>query len=86
MIEGKTASGFQYELSQKRLSNYELVEALSMLDDNPLLLPKVIVLLLGKNQAEKLKDHIRDDEGIVDTQLIEKEITEIFEQQKSVKN
>ena len=86
MISGKTSSGFYYEISPKRLTNYELVETLSMMDDNPLLLPKVIILLLGKKQADELKNHVRDEDGMVDTQLIEKEVAEIFDQQKTVKN
>lgn len=86
MIKGKTESGFEYEISQARLENYELIEALSEVDKNPLLLPKTVNLLLGKEQASKLKDHLRDSEGLVSSEKLSNEITEIFQNQSESKN
>lgn len=86
MIKGKTASGFEYQISKARLENYELIEALSEVDENPLELPKTVNLLLGKEQANKLKDHLRDDEGLVSTEKLSNEIMEIFANQKETKN
>lgn len=86
MIKGKTASGFDYEISKARLENYELIEALSEVDENPLLLPKTVNLLLGKEQANKLKDHLRDSENLVSTEKLSNEIMEIFQSQSEVKN
>ncbi|MDT1997232.1 hypothetical protein AB6834_09415 [Carnobacterium divergens] len=85
-IKGKTQSGFKYEVSKKRLDNYELLEAIGDLDDNPLVLTKVVKLLLGKEQTEKLKDHLRTDDGIVPTEKLSEEITEIFQSQSETKN
>ena len=84
MITGKTSTGFEFSISKKRLENYELVEALAEVDANPLLMPKVVNLLLGE-QAAALKDHVRDEEGLVDVNLMGQEIREIFESQQ-VKN
>jgi len=86
MIEGKTTSGFAFEISKARLENYELIEALSEVDENPLLLPKVVNLLLGKEQAIKLKDHLRDPEGLVSSEKLSNEIMEIFQSQSETKN
>ena len=86
MIKGKTESGFEYEISKARLENYELIEALSEVDENPLLLPKTVNLLLGKEQANKLKDHLRDDEGLVSSEKLSNEIMEIFQNQSETKN
>lgn len=86
MIKGKTESGFEYEISKARLENYELIEALSEIDQNPLLLPKAVNLLLGNEQAYKLKEHLRDNEGLVSTERLSKEIEEIFQSQKETKN
>ncbi|OHX26863.1 hypothetical protein BKX95_07970 [Streptococcus iniae] len=80
----KTKSGFECEISQARLDNYELVEALGELDTNPLKLPKVLNLLLGE-QVETLKNHLRDGDGFVSTEAIMDEVKEIFELTK-VKN
>lgn len=86
MIKGKTKSGFVYEISDARLKNYELVELLAEVDENPLLLPKLVKVMLGDELADKLKDHIRDDEGLVDLDKVNQEIAEIFESQKQIKN
>lgn len=86
LIKGKTKSGFAYEISDARLKNYELVELLAEADENPLLLPKLVKVMLGDELADKLKDHIRDDEGLVDLDKINQEIAEIFESQKAIKN
>lgn len=85
-IEGKTSSGFNYKLSKARLENYELIESLNEVEENPLALPKTVNLLLGKDQAEKLKDHLRDDEELISTEKLSNEIMEIFENQQETKN
>lgn len=86
MIKGDTASGFGYEIAKKRLENYELIEALSEVDENPLLLPKTVNLLLGKEQANRLKEHLRDADGLVPIEKLSVEIEEIFNSQKETKN
>ena len=83
---GVTKSGFAYSILEKNVRNYELVEALGELETNPLALPRVMNLLLGKEQAQKLKDHLRDEDGIVDTEQITSELKNIFESQKRLKN
>lgn len=85
MLEGVTQSGFAYSIEDGRLTNYELLEALSETQTNPLGMPKVVNLLLGE-QANELKDHCRDEKGFVSAQEMEKEIMEIFEAQKTLKN
>ena len=86
MIKGKTKSGFSYELDKERLNNYDLLEAIEDLDENPLVLSRVVNLLLGKEQTKKLKDHLRTDNGIVPTEKMSEEITEIFQNQGETKN
>lgn len=86
MIKGKTKSGFSYELDKDRLNNYELLEAIEELEENPLVLSRVVNLLLGKDQTKKMKDHIRNKDGIVPTEKISEEITEIFQNQGETKN
>lgn len=85
MLKGKTKSGFEFKVTDARLNNYELLENVADVDENPLLLPKVVNLLLGKEQAGRLKDHVRDDDGMVDSGKLGVEIQEIFNFQE-VKN
>ena len=86
MISGETKSGFKFKISKARLENYELIESLSEVDENPLLLPKTVNLLLGKEQTGKLKDHLRDKDGLVPTDKLTDEIMEIFQSQSETKN
>jgi len=86
MVKGTTKSGFEYAIPKENLNNYELVEALGEVEDNPLLIARTIDLLLGKEQKEALKNHLRTDSGIVPTDQITEEIMEIFENEKETKN
>lgn len=78
MIQGKTNSGFKFEIDENQLKNYEFVELVAEVDENELLMPKLLKLLLG-NQVEALKDHIRDENGIVPIEKMVEEIKDIFE-------
>lgn len=84
-LVGVTKSGFEYSIPKKNLNNYELVEVLGEVDTNPLLLPKVLKLLLGKEQVEKLKNHLRDADGIIDTEKMTAELEDIFKAQQKLK-
>lgn len=85
-MKGKTKSGFEYKILKERLDNYELLEAIGELDTNPLILSKVVIMLLGKEQTEKLKDHLRTEDGLVPAEKMSEEITEIFQGQSNTKN
>ena len=77
MIKGTTSSGFEFEIDEKQLKNYEFVELISEVDENELLMPKLLKMLLG-DQVEALKDHIRDEDGIVPIEKMVQEIKDIF--------
>ena len=78
MIKGKTSSGFEFEISEDVANDYELVENLGELEDNPLILGKIVNQILGKEQTARLKDHVRNEKGIVPTDRMTQEIIEIF--------
>ncbi|QBX15871.1 hypothetical protein [Streptococcus equinus] len=77
MIKGTTSSGFEFEIDEKQLKNYEFVELISEVDENELLMPKLLKMLLG-DQVKALKDHIRDEDGIVPIEKMVQEIKDIF--------
>ena len=83
MLKGKTESGFEYEVSDAAMNDYELVEILAEVDTNPLLLPRLVKKLLGDKQKNKLLDHLRTKEGNVPIDLISTEIMEIFQSGKA---
>lgn len=80
MLKGTTTSGFEFEIPFKRTQNYELVEAIAEEESNPLVIPKIVNLLLGE-QAKDLKEHLRDEDGIVDLTKMTEEVKEIFQTQ-----
>lgn len=85
-IKGKTKSGFSYSIEESRLNNYELLETIGELDDNPMVISKMVIMLLGKEQTNQLKDHLRTEDGLVPTDKMTDEITEIFQSQAATKN
>lgn len=86
MLQGKTKTGFEFTLDEERLDNYELLEALGELEENVYQLPKVIKLVLGDEQAKGLKEHLKNEKGIVPSKEMEAELKEIFELVPTLKN
>lgn len=85
LFKGVTKQGFHYEIEKKRLENYELVEYLSEVETNPMLMPKVVTLLLGEDQKNNLKDFLRDKDGLIDSEKLGEVITDIFESREQLK-
>ena len=86
MIKGETNSGFKYSIEEKRLYNYQLLEVIGEIDENPVVAPKALNLLLGKEQAAALKEHVRDEDGIVPAAKMVEELGNIFQNQDQTKN
>lgn len=78
VITGKTKTGFEYEIDKKILNDYELLEEIDNIGKNPLIIIKLLKRLLKEEQLEKLKEHIRNEEGIVPIDKMEKELEDIF--------
>lgn len=85
-VSGETESGFIFNIEVERLDNMELIDALAELEDDPLQMSTVIRLLLGKEDKKRLYDHVRTDEGMVPSELVEKELGEIFTLSQELKN
>ncbi|MFS0997716.1 hypothetical protein [Enterococcus gallinarum] len=86
MIKGETNSGFKYSIEKKRLDNYELLEVINEVGENPTLIPKALKLLLGQEQSNALKEHVRDEDGIVPAEKMIEELGDIFQNQAQTKN
>lgn len=79
-FKGTTKTGFPFDISMERMENYEVVETIAEIDENPLVLPRLLKLLLG-DQVAALKDHVRGKNGMVPTQKLMDEVRDIFESQ-----
>lgn len=84
MIKGQTTSGFNYHIDENILQDYELLEAIAETEKNPIFITKVVRMVLG-DDTDRLKEHVRDENGHVSIEKMNVEITEIFEAQKKLK-
>lgn len=74
MIEGKLSNGFEYTIDDGALDDYELFEALADIDDeeNPRYgnVKKAYKRILGEEQYNALKEHLRGENKRVSTQAM----------------
>lgn len=78
-MEGITESGFAWEIPEESVDNYELLEVLHKIDTgNYGLLPEMVDKLLGTEQRDRLKEHLRDQNGRVTTTGMVSEVMQIF--------
>lgn len=82
----KTSTGFVYSIDENVLNNFELLDLFAEVDENPLLLPKLIRILLGEEGKKALYDHVRLEDGTVPADAISKELVEIISGKPEVKN
>ena len=72
-------NGLELEVNENSLNNMELLDALEeMTDGNELAISKVVKLMLGKENRKKLYDFIRDKDGRVPLEIVDKCLTEIM--------
>lgn len=87
MISGVTKNGFAFEITDERVDNMEIIDALADIDDGNLLaVSKVLTLLLGPEQKKKMYDFVRTEDGIVSAQTVSEMIVEILAAKKETKN
>ena len=79
MFKGKTDSGFEYEVNEKKLNDMRFVELLRKSDENPLYSVDLFSYLLGEEGKEALYKHLEDEDGIVPPDAAEKEFVQIME-------
>ena len=78
-MQGKTTSGFKFEVNEEASKSMEFVELLCDLNENRLLMGRVIKFMLGEDQKEKLYKHVRGNKEFTSAEDVEKEINEIFD-------
>ena len=87
MITGKTKSGFEYTLDDNVTDDYELLELLIDIDNGQYTgITDMVQRLLGDEQKEQLKEHLRRENGRISTKEMLAEVMEIFKGSKEGKN
>lgn len=87
MLTGKTKSGFEFKINEEILDDYDFLELLCKIDEGETtLVIKMVDHLLGTEQKEKLKEHVRTEAGRVSAKKLLEETMEIFNATKEGKN
>lgn len=88
MITGTTKSGFNFEIAEETLDDYELLEALVEADkgDDNMAVFRAIDLILDAKQKTDLKEHLRKIHGRVPVSAMVIEIMDILEGSTQGKN
>ena len=88
MIKGKLKCGFDVEVPDEALDDFELLEDLAEIDEteNAAKVLSVYKRLLGTEQFKALKEHLRGESGRVSTKLMMDTLAEIFELNDEAKN
>ena len=86
MIDGTTTTGFAFHVDEANANDMRFVEALAELKESVLAYPKVIEMLLGKEQKESLYKHLEDENGRVPLEAMEAAFEEIMSASTELKN
>lgn len=87
MKTGKTSTGFEFKIEDDVLDDYELLEVISEVDRGDYgKVTEMVEMLLGTEQKEKLKEHVRNENGKVSAAKIMDEVKDIFEASNEIKN
>lgn len=86
MIKGKTKTGFDFKIEDAVLNDYELLELFAEVDENPLLVPKLVKMILGEDQKNRLIDHVRNENGVAGVDKISIELENILTSSAETKN
>lgn len=87
MIKGKTSSGFAFSIDDAVASDWEIIEGLYVLDNgDPTAIVGVLKRLIGDEQYKKLKEHLRGEDGRVNTTQMVEALKEILSASNKTKN
>ena len=86
MLTGETKTGFKYAVDEAALNDWELLEDLDGIENNPQQYVRVAKRLLCKEQYEALKEHCINDNGRVDMTKMFYEISDILTSNNRIKN
>jgi len=87
MLKGTTSAGFEFEISDETLDNFEIVEQLLKLEDGDnMAFWRVGYLLFGEDGMRALREACADEDGNVKTSVMREQLNEVLTNQKPVKN
>lgn len=87
MVEGKTQSGFEFQINEKIFNDWDFITLADSLHNGQATMKEInelFVMLLGADGFKALKEHIRKkNDGIVDAVAMKDAFTEIVSSTKA---
>ncbi len=79
-MEGKTKSGFEYNIPEEAMDDMELLECLQQMDDEGKYwaVGKCLDILFGKDQKKAYYDFLRAKDGRVRVTVVGEDLAAIF--------
>lgn len=80
MITGKTKAGFEYQIFDDVLDDFEVLELVGAVDESITALPKLLEGIFGEEQKNAYLDYMRNPETRrISTKAILSDINDLFE-------
>lgn len=86
LVTGTTSTGFDFEVSTNLLDDMDFFKMLRASQDNLLYFVDIIEKMFGKEQADRLCEHVKDKEGFVSVEAVKNEYLEVLEALKGKKS
>lgn len=84
MLKGTTKHGFEFKIKEQALDDWEIMEILDELEENPQKLVSLLRLVLGAKQYEDLKKHLLKKHKKIKVEIMTDEFNSIMEVSKEV--
>lgn len=85
-MTGDLKSGFVFTVADDIGDDYEVLELIAEVEENPVKVTKLMRYILGAEQTDALKNHLRNENGRVTITAMDGAMQEIFNAVNALKN
>ena len=78
VVKGKTKTGFEFELDNELIDDYEVLEMYEDIKETGLGVRKLLTRLIGEDGYNRLKEHCRKKDGTISAKRIGHEMNDIM--------
>ena len=78
VVKGKTKTGFEFELDNELIDDYEVLEMYEDITETGLGVRKLLIKLIGEDGYNRLKEHCRKKDGTISAKRIGHEMNDIM--------
>ena len=78
IVKGKTKTGFEFELDNELIDDYEVLEMYEDIKETGLGVRKLLTRLIGEDGYKRLKEHCRKKDGTISAKRIGHEMNDIM--------